>query len=111
MRKVLILGAGQSARYLIQHLLERAQELDLELTVADRDGEAAQRAFPSVGGDNEVSAPFSTIGVKFRTTDVGLKIVNVYALDNLDTCRAESRHERFMQGRVLDNRAEVAREM
>lgn len=41
MRTALVLGAGQSTPFLIHHLLEHASELDLEVLVADRDGEAA----------------------------------------------------------------------
>lgn len=47
MRNVLVLGAGHSAPFLIQYLLDRSAELDLQLTVADLDGEAAARR---VGG-------------------------------------------------------------
>ena len=47
MKKVLILGAGQSAPYLIRYLLDRAGELDWRVTVADRDAELAARR---VGG-------------------------------------------------------------
>lgn len=43
MRKILVLGAGHSAPFLIQYLLSRAADLDFELTVADLDGEAARR--------------------------------------------------------------------
>ena len=43
MRHVLILGAGLSAPYLIQHLLDHGADLDLQITVADLDGEAARR--------------------------------------------------------------------
>lgn len=42
MRKILVLGAGRSAPFLIQDLLERAQELDAQVTVGDADSEAAK---------------------------------------------------------------------
>jgi len=41
MRTALVLGAGQSSPYLIHHLLEHAQELEIEVVVADRDPAAA----------------------------------------------------------------------
>ncbi len=43
MRNVLVLGAGQSATYLISRLLERAAESDVFVTVGDRDPELAAR--------------------------------------------------------------------
>lgn len=43
MQKILVLGAGHSAPYLIHHLLGRAEELDWQVTVGDLDGDAAQR--------------------------------------------------------------------
>ncbi len=43
MRKILILGAGHSAPFLIRHLLSRSLELDLSVTVGDLDGDAAAR--------------------------------------------------------------------
>lgn len=43
MRKILILGAGHSAPFLIHHLLSRAADLDCQITVGDLDGAAAQR--------------------------------------------------------------------
>ena len=42
MREILVLGAGHSAPYLIRHLLNHAAELDARVTVADRDGVAAE---------------------------------------------------------------------
>lgn len=42
MRKVLVLGAGRSAPFLIHHLLELAPTLDLQVTVGDADSEAAK---------------------------------------------------------------------
>ena len=42
MRRILILGAGRSAPYLIQRLLESAAVHDWQVTVADRDLELAQ---------------------------------------------------------------------
>lgn len=47
MKKILILGAGQSAPYLISFLLEEAQQNDWHVTVADRDLTLAQKR---VGG-------------------------------------------------------------
>ncbi len=44
MRNVLVLGAGQSATYLIRHLLERAGERGWFVTVGDRDPGLAHRA-------------------------------------------------------------------
>ena len=43
MRQILVLGAGHSAPFLIQYLLERAATSDFEVTVADLDGAAASR--------------------------------------------------------------------
>lgn len=43
MQKILILGAGHSAPYLIRHLLDRATALDLQITVGDLDVQAAHR--------------------------------------------------------------------
>jgi saccharopine dehydrogenase (NADP+, L-glutamate forming) len=40
-KKILVLGAGQSTSYLISSLLGRAQELDWFVTVCDRNGELA----------------------------------------------------------------------
>jgi saccharopine dehydrogenase-like NADP-dependent oxidoreductase len=42
MRKILVLGAGRSAPFLIHYLLEHAQELDAQITVGDADSEAAK---------------------------------------------------------------------
>jgi len=42
MRKILILGAGHSTPYAIRHLLEHAQELEAQVTVADRSPQAAE---------------------------------------------------------------------
>jgi len=47
MRRILVLGAGRSAPYLIQRLLEGAVTHDWQVTVADRDLELAQER---VGG-------------------------------------------------------------
>ena len=44
MRNVLVLGAGQSATYLIRRLLEQAADRDAFVTVGDRDPELAARA-------------------------------------------------------------------
>ncbi|MEM9557679.1 MAG: saccharopine dehydrogenase C-terminal domain-containing protein [Acidobacteriota bacterium] len=43
MRKILILGAGHSAPFLIHYLLEQAAALDASVTVADADEDAARR--------------------------------------------------------------------
>ncbi len=44
MRNLLVLGAGQSATYLIRHLLARAEERGWFVTVGDRDPDLAQQA-------------------------------------------------------------------
>lgn len=43
MQKILVLGAGHSAPYLIHHLLERSTDRDWQVTVGDLDGAAAQK--------------------------------------------------------------------
>lgn len=43
MKKILVLGAGQSSPYLIQYLLDRAEKYNWFVTVADRDGNLAAR--------------------------------------------------------------------
>ncbi|TFG39530.1 MAG: saccharopine dehydrogenase, partial [Candidatus Aminicenantes bacterium] len=43
MRRILILGAGRSAPFLIQRLLEHAAVHDWQVTVADRDLELAEK--------------------------------------------------------------------
>jgi saccharopine dehydrogenase-like NADP-dependent oxidoreductase len=43
MREILVLGAGQSAPFLIRHLLDRAAEGDWRVTVGDRDRALAER--------------------------------------------------------------------
>ena len=47
MQNLLVLGAGQSATYLIRYLLDNAHEHGWFVTVGDRDAELATRA---VGG-------------------------------------------------------------
>lgn len=47
MKKILVLGAGHSAPYLIHHLLSAAESLDAQVTVADRDIAAAERRVDS----------------------------------------------------------------
>ncbi|MGK2859633.1 MAG: saccharopine dehydrogenase C-terminal domain-containing protein, partial [Thermoanaerobaculia bacterium] len=42
MKQILVLGAGKSARYLIHHLLDEAQEMDSFITVADMNFELAR---------------------------------------------------------------------
>lgn len=41
-QQILVLGAGQSAPYLIRYLLDRAETFDWEVVVADRDEDLAQ---------------------------------------------------------------------
>ena len=43
MRNILIIGAGRSACYLIQYLLEKAESEDLYITIGDLSEESAQR--------------------------------------------------------------------
>ncbi len=43
MKNILVLGAGQSAPYLIQYLLQQAEQHDWFITVGDRDEELAAR--------------------------------------------------------------------
>ncbi len=64
MENVLVLGAGQSATFLIQRLLERAAERDGFVTVGDRDHELARRA---VGGHPRGEA------IAFDVTDVEMR--------------------------------------
>lgn len=52
--RILVLGAGQSAPYLIQYLLERAEQHDWEVIVADRDMRLAESRI----GDNPRGRPF-----------------------------------------------------
>ena len=44
MQKILVLGAGKSAPYLIHYLLERAEKHDWKVTVGDIDLSAAKQA-------------------------------------------------------------------
>ena len=44
MKKILVLGAGQSAPYMIHYLLKNAKEYDWFVTVGDRDIELARNA-------------------------------------------------------------------
>ena len=43
MKKILVLGAGQSAPYLIHYLLKNAKEYDWFVTVGDRDIQLARK--------------------------------------------------------------------
>lgn len=47
MKRILVLGAGQSAPYLIQYLLDHAEQYDWFVTVGDRDLELAQKRVKS----------------------------------------------------------------
>ncbi len=68
MENVLVLGAGQSATYLIQRLLEWAAERDGFVTVGDRDRDLAARA---VGGHPRGEAiGFDVNDVEMRGTQI-----------------------------------------
>ena len=47
MKNILVLGAGQSTPFLIQHLLDQSQEYDWFVTVGDRDLDMAQKRIRS----------------------------------------------------------------
>lgn len=71
-RHVLVLGAGQSAPYLIQRLLEDAEAHDWFVTVADRDETEARRR---VGGHPRGAA------MAFDATDISLLTTQVRRAD------------------------------
>lgn len=77
MRNVLVLGAGQSARYLIRYLLDLAERESLFVTVGDRRPELAASA---VGGHPCGDAvPFDVNDAEMRATHIGRSevVVNV----------------------------------
>ena len=68
MENILVLGAGQSATYLIRRLLEQAAERGAFVTVGDRDRDLALRA---VGGHPRGEAiAFDVNDVEMRGTQV-----------------------------------------
>lgn len=75
MKNVLVLGAGQSATYLIRHLLDQADERDWFVTVGDRDPDLAAR---TVGGHPRGSAvAFDVNDAELRSTQIGRSAVVV----------------------------------
>ncbi len=68
MRNILVLGAGQSATYLIHRLLDDAKEQDWFVTVGDRDHELAARV---VGGHERGDA------IAFDVNDAELRAAQI----------------------------------
>ena len=48
MKRILVLGAGQSAPYMISYLLDRAEKNDWFITVGDKDQELAKKVILGV---------------------------------------------------------------
>lgn len=48
MQKVLILGAGRSSNSLIQYLIELSQEIDLSITIGEKNPDIAKEKFPDL---------------------------------------------------------------
>ena len=69
MRNLLVLGAGQSAVYLIRRLLDKARERDVFVTVGDRDAELAGRAVD--GHPCGTAIPFDVNDAELRASQIG----------------------------------------
>jgi len=72
MKKVVVLGAGQSSPYLIKYLLEQAEIYDWIITVCDRDYELAK---------SRVAASDRGIAVEFDVNDEGMRHAQIKEAD------------------------------
>lgn len=78
MKNILILGAGQSAPYLIQYLLERARQNGWTVTVADRDLAAAENRVAGHPCGRAISFDMNdtiTLGEAVAAVDVVVSLV------------------------------------
>ncbi|MEM9593516.1 MAG: saccharopine dehydrogenase C-terminal domain-containing protein [Acidobacteriota bacterium] len=69
MKKILVLGAGHSAPYLIHHLLEHAAEAGTEITVGDLDPAAAEARV--AGHPRGRAIPFNLDDAEARRRELG----------------------------------------
>lgn len=116
MKNVLVLGAGQSATFLIRYLLENAQERDWFVTVGDIDVDVAARA---VGGHPSGHAIFFDVNdVELRDSQVSLADLVVNLLPQYfqpvvaNDCLRHGRHMisvSYMDKRMADMAPEAER--
>jgi saccharopine dehydrogenase (NADP+, L-glutamate forming) len=77
MKKVLVLGAGQSAPYLIQHLLTRAEKHDWFVTVGDRDLQLAQKRIANHPRGSAIQFDVNDAGLRDAEFSKATVIVNL----------------------------------
>lgn len=76
MKRILVLGAGQSAPYMISYLLKKAEENDWFITVGDRDAELAKKAINRHPRGNSIAFDVNDSEMRWKQVENADVLIN-----------------------------------